>query len=437
MKLDIFQSDKGDCILLESKDRKLILCDGGMSRSLSAHVAPTLGKLRSGNKKIDFAYVSHIDQDHISGVLRLLQDELDWRVFEHQKGQGNKRVKPPKAPRPPEIGGIWHNSFGSQLDGHLKPIEDLLAAAVPALLATRVDKLQDAAEELYDIATSIPEAIKVSRLASPEILGIPLNEPPGLPNAGKLMMVRSGQSSFKVGSLKLTIVGPTKKELTELNKGWRKWLSENEDTVEAIDEQLKKKISKFGTAAVGEPISLRDWNGIPDFKGVTAPNIASLMFMVEEDNKTLLLTGDSQQDIIIDGLETTGFLDAGGLHLNVLKVPHHGSENNTDIRSAALISADHYVFCGNGEHENPDLGVVEILIKSRLDSDPRRHAKAPQAAGRPFKFWFSSSSDLGPVNAKGEDHMREVEKIVAAAVRRSRGRMKAVFNKGDFLTLKP
>jgi hypothetical protein len=436
MKLDIFQSDKGDCILLQSKDGKRILCDGGMSASLSAHVAPTLGKLRKAKKVIDFAYVSHIDQDHISGVLRLLQDELDWRIFEHQKSSGNKRVKPPKAPRPPEIGGIWHNSFGSQL-GRLKPIEDLLAAAVPALLATRVEGLQAAAEELYDIATSIPEAIKVSRLVSPGILGIPMNAPPGLGHAGKLMMVRPGQSSFDVGSLTLTIVGPTRKELTDLREGWRNWLDENEETVKAIDEQLKKKISRFGTDAAAGPISLRDWNGIPDFKGVTAPNIASLMFMVREGNKTLLLTGDSQQDIIIDGLEATGFLDAGGLHLNVLKVPHHGSENNTDIRSAALISADHYVFCGNGESENPDLGVVEMLIRSRLDSDPKRQAKAPRAAGRPFKFWFSSSSDVGPKNAKGEDHMREVEKLVAANVKKSKGRMKAVFNDGDFLTLRP
>ena len=437
MKLDIFQSNKGDCILLESKDGRRILCDGGLGNSMSEYVAPILGKLRKANKKIDFAYVSHIDLDHISGVLRLLQDELDWRIFEYQKKKGNKKVKPPKAPRPPKIGGIWHNSFGSQLPKRLKPVEDLLAEAVPALLATRVEDLQVAAEELYDIATAIPEAIKVSRLASPEILKIPLNKAPGLANAGKLMMVRPGQSSFKVGKLKLTIVGPTQKELTTLRKGWRTWLKANDDTVKAIDEQLKKKISKFGTAAAGDSIGLRDWNGIPDFRGVTAPNIASLMFMVEEDGKTLLLTGDSQQDIIIDNLTATGFLGASGLHVDVLKVPHHGSENNTSERSAALISADHYVFCGNGEHTNPDPAAVNRIIESRLSSDPKLRAKSPKAANRPFKFWFSSSSELGTVNKTGRDHMREVEKIVAKAVKTSKGRMKAVFNDGDFLTLKP
>ena len=32
--------------------------------------------------------------------------------------------------------------------------------------------------------------------------------------------------------------------------------------------------------------------------------------------------------------------------------------------------------------------------------------------------------------------MREVEKLVAKMVKRSKGKMKAIFNKGDFLTLK-
>ena len=56
---------------------------------------------------------------------------------------------------------------------------------------------------------------------------------------------------------------------------------------------------------------MRDWEGIPDYKGVTVPNIASLMFMVEEDGKRLLLTGDGQQDFILAGLKRTGFLDDG------------------------------------------------------------------------------------------------------------------------------
>ena len=108
----------------------------------------------------------------------------------------------------------------------------------------------------------------------------------------------------------------------------------------------------------GSPFDLRDWNGIPDHKGVTAPNVASLMFMVEEDGKTLLLTGDGQQDFILQGLQRTGYLGDDGIHVDVLKVQHHGSENNMDADFARQVSADHYVFCGNGSHGNPEESVI-------------------------------------------------------------------------------
>ena len=441
MKLTIFQADKGDCILLESKDGKRILCDGGMSRAMKATTAQELAKLRKANKVIDFAYVSHIDQDHIAGVLELLQNEVAWRAFDHQKKLKNKKAKAPEVPRPPEIGGIWHNSFRAQLKGtgkkttnKLEAIEGLLAAAGPALLATRLPRLEAYGEELYGIATSIPEAIKVSRLASPEILGIPINVIPGGGGEAKLLKVQPGQKAFGVGGLSLTIIGPTQKELNSLQKGWNTWVVGHEKEIKAIEAEMQRKINSLGTAQAGGPLQL-DWNGIPDFEHVTAPNIASLMFMVQEGSKTLLLTGDAHHDFILRGLETTGFLNGKGLHLDVLKVQHHGSEHNMDKNFAAQVSADHYIFSGNGENTNPEISVVEMVFNSRLGSDSKLLAKAPAAAGRPFKLWFSSSEKNGPVNLKGEAHMRAVQKRVAKLVKQSGGRMTAEFNTGNFLTL--
>ena len=113
--------------------------------------------------------------------------------------------------------------------------------------------------------------------------------------------------------------------------GWNTWLNKNGDTVSKIDKELKERMDEFSTAlTVPAPIDLRDWNGIPDHEGVTAPNIASLMLMVEENGKRLLLTGDSQQDFILAGLKKTGFLANGHLHLDVHKIQHHGSEHNLD-----------------------------------------------------------------------------------------------------------
>ena len=80
--LRVFQASKGDCLLLTSKDGKRLLVDGGMPDAYREHIAPELGKLGGA---IDLLYVSHIDDDHIGGVLQLLSNELDWRVFDFQK----------------------------------------------------------------------------------------------------------------------------------------------------------------------------------------------------------------------------------------------------------------------------------------------------------------------------------------------------------------
>ena len=53
---------------------------------------------------------------------------------------------------------------------------------------------------------------------------------------------------------------------------------------------------------------------------VTAPNLASLMLLVEENGKRLLLTGDGHAEDLINGLEKRGKLDPNKrLHLDVIK----------------------------------------------------------------------------------------------------------------------
>ena len=102
MKLRIFQSDKGDCLLLEGRSDNgqpgpLILCDGGMGPSMRNFVRDELSKLRDDGRDIDLAYISHIDNDHINGVLQLLEDEVDWRVFDFRRGQrqSHRRARSP------------------------------------------------------------------------------------------------------------------------------------------------------------------------------------------------------------------------------------------------------------------------------------------------------------------------------------------------------
>ena len=86
------------------------------------------GAMRERGERLDLVYVSHIDEDHISGVLRLLDDADDWCVHDFQLTRGNAVHKPPRSMRPPEIGAIWHNAFHELVGDNAGPIESMLAA---------------------------------------------------------------------------------------------------------------------------------------------------------------------------------------------------------------------------------------------------------------------------------------------------------------------
>src|SRR6187431_112492 len=120
MRLRVYQSDKGDCLLVSGTAGGHILVDGGMRQAFQDHVRADLGKMAAKKESLDLIYVSHIDQDHISGVLELLNTVMAWRVYEFRKKQGAK-VKAPAFPKMPVIKEIWHNAFSDLLKENAGP----------------------------------------------------------------------------------------------------------------------------------------------------------------------------------------------------------------------------------------------------------------------------------------------------------------------------
>jgi hypothetical protein len=431
MRIRIFQSSKGDCLLVEGSSGGRVLCDGGMSSTMRTHVRESLSLLDG----IDAIYVSHIDQDHISGVLALLEDLFAWKVFRHHDARGDDDVRPPTVPEPPLVRGLWHNAFHHLITRNRGAIENLLAAAAPALHGTGLAEMAEAADEMENIANSIPEAMEVSALIKPELLNIPLNQPPGRPGAGELLLVEEPNEPFQIGSLRFQLIGPSKTQLRRLRKGWDNWLRENGDRVTEIRQEIARRVSEFANGSLHRtPFDLGDWNGVPDFEDVTVPNTASLMFLVEDAGRTLLLTGDSHHALVLEGLRDTGNLRSGHMHVDVLKVQHHGSEHNVDRDFCRRVSADHYVFCGDGSSGNPEPNVLRMFCESRTGSGAHR-ALAPAAEGRPFHFWFSTSAAHQPRGSRARRSFEETERVVEELRVGSNGRLDAHFNQQDFIDL--
>ena len=93
------QAEFGDCFILESKsdnESTNMLIDGGPYQTFKNHLKPTLQKLLL-NGKIDLMVLSHIDNDHIIGLLDLLIE------IKNQRENGIKELV--------KIKKMWHNSF--------------------------------------------------------------------------------------------------------------------------------------------------------------------------------------------------------------------------------------------------------------------------------------------------------------------------------------
>jgi hypothetical protein len=435
MKLTVLPSAHGDCLLLES-GKKRMLIDGGPDSSFRRHVLPELAK--TSKRPIDCVYLSHIDFDHIGGLLVLVDALYQWRVFQYRQGKGHA-VTPPKVPLPPEVLKVWHNSFADQLPETAGVVANALANTAEILsgLASADETTVRVREYHQDLATHTGHALELTNRIGAGQLGIAVNPEYG----GKLMAFANGkQPALKLGKARFTLLGPTHKDLENLKREWDKWLDDNKTKVRQIQkasradaDALVSSVDAFVGPLEAEARMLIEELSTPAIdarfedslaatpaelglrKKVTPPNLASLMFLVEEGPQKLLLTGDGHADDILAGLDNRKQLDSKGkLHVDVLKVQHHGAEYNMTVDFARRITADHYVFCGNGHSTNPEEVVLETIV------DARKTGK--------YKFWFNST----PANAAYPEHMAMIQKRVKALATKSKKRLTFEFREEAF-----
>ncbi len=413
MKIKAFDGASGDCVLLSSTNGRNILVDGGLEKrhfgtvlSYQYNVAPEMGSMRERGEKLDLICVSHVDQDHIGGILSMLNDEFEWRVHDHQTAQGlNPDV--PEGTRPPEIDGIWHNAFHEQIGQSRSELEAALTSAAKWSLAQGNGPMSHGHDLFDQLATSLKEAAQVSRRIGAKQLNIPLNEQ----FEGKLVRRHNQSSPIELDDLKITVLGPTSSRLSELEDKWDAWLrsTKGKRQIRAVREDAEEDEKLLLEQGLRAYLALSGLGPeVGDRDDVTVQNVASIVMMVEEGAKRALFTGDARDDDIYDDLVASDFADSEGhVHVDLLKIQHHGSENNFSLGFAQKVTADHYLFCGNGGHLNPDLGVVKALLDARVGPASKRSPHVDP--DRPFKLWFTSD---GTTFASDWSHMKKVIDLV-------------------------
>ena len=328
--LHAVQAQFGDSLILEygtPANRRFTLVDGGPPDTFNNDLDAALQSIVKSSK-LDAVILSHVDNDHIIGILDLLA------VLEQDLANGG----PPRI----AIGGVWHNSFQKSLDpdGEItQRMQNLMSIASAANVAMPL-----AADEFFGIR----EGNRLRILAKK--LKLPLNK--GFQN--DLVMVETATQPTKFGKLTLRVVGPNQDNLNNLRDEWLAWLA-----------KVEKKPN--------DPAALANSDD-------SIPNLSSIVVLAECDGKTILLTGDARSDHVLKGLEQAGLLTNGKLHVDVLKVPHHGSDRNVTATFFKKVTAETYVISANGKNNNPDYPTLKWIVE------------AANSAGRQIKIVVTNAT---------------------------------------------
>lgn len=363
--LEIRRAQKGDCLLLHfgtEAETGLVMIDGGPKSVYQSQLKPCLDRIKLNRIKkgrslaepvmVDLLMVSHLDDDHIQGILDLTREELT--------------AKDARRAKMLNVLSFWHNSFGEIIDQDPKELTGFARkhfgeAALSGggeLPDTEMLKIEEESPEHPEVVesglkvlASIAQGYRLRQDA--EALGYKRN----LELGGKLIMARKNGKPINIAhGLTFTVVGPMQKDLEALYKKHVKWL-----------EDLPKK-GKAPSSALAAYID----------RSVT--NLSSIVVLAEFAGKRVLLTGDARGDKIIQGLQLVGLLgrdQTSKIEVDILKVPHHGSANNLGSDFFKRIVAKYYVFSGNGEHGNPERESLKMLLAERSDNSFEIHFTYP------------------------------------------------------------
>jgi beta-lactamase superfamily II metal-dependent hydrolase len=320
-KLFAIQARFGDCFLLEYGEANpgYILIDGGPGRNYEQNLKPALNDLLKGHQTLDSIIISHVDNDHIMGIVDLLVE------LKYQKDTGEKPFL--------NIGQLWFNSFKTTIDSNnfekrIKGINSIAGA--------NGIKMQ----EMSMAVNGIREGYQLVTIA--RFLDIPVNSET---KNGFYLAAKNGQT-YKRPGLEIIVVGPTNANLQALRKEWEEWIQKNEQKI---------KEGKY----------TKDFAAMSD---KSIPNLSSIVLLIKADGKTILLTGDCRGDHLQQGLIETGLSADGTYHVDIFKVPHHGSKRNSTKKFFAEVTADTYIISADGTYDNPDDETLFWIVETAKEA---------------------------------------------------------------------
>jgi hypothetical protein len=314
----VLQAGHGDSILIQGDfdgQPRNILVDGGPSKTYQYGVFPgalkkELQKIEQNGQRIDLLILSHIDDDHIDGLLCGFRN---------------------KGPLQRLTDKVWFNSGKLIFEHFNKPFDGSNLVYLPGNNSV-------VGEETL---TSVSQGVNFESVI--ESQGI-----------WDRKLILAGQELVEFG-IKFTILSPTEDKLQRLLTEWKR---------KSPDSLTASKKSDYDEKF--DEILLNDHFEEDRSKS----NGSSIAFIFEYNDKKLLLLGDAHNEVIVKSLKDLGHDDKNPLECDYVKLSHHGSKKNTSYELLNLLKCQNFIFSSNTDiHKLPNKTTIARIAKYQPEAN--------------------------------------------------------------------
>jgi len=313
----------GDCIWIEYGEAGAthhVLVDGGplgAFGALRAHVEA----LPAGARDVELLVVTHIDADHIDGIVKLL--------------------------RHPELGlafrEVWFNGWPQ--------IESLAGGVFKPATAGDRGAFSGEALDLTLVRTGLVCNARFRGFAAM------------VADEGELPRVRLE------GGLELTLLSPTPGKLADLRTAWMKAfakLGAKPGDAAFVGEKLDRDARFRGEGALPAlPGGLDEAADTASTLDPAVANGSSIAFVAEYQGRRCALLGDAHAPVVQQALGRMA-RERGEepLRLDAVKVSHHGSDGNTTTLLLQKLACRNFLISTNGSvFKHPDDAAIARIVK--------------------------------------------------------------------------
>ena len=350
-RIEMLPAAHGDCLWIEygsGPDIRRILIDGG-----PAHTYPSLRErilhLPEDERTFELLMVTHIDADHIEGVVRLLQDAEALkctfnRIWFNGRDQLNKVPDPAGEP----LGALQGEYLG------------ILIADYEARTGEQVWNM-DFSNGVACINPQFPffPAVRLEGDCRLTLLSPTFERLLDLKDRWRDELVKAGVTSGDVPALRRRL--EANRQLRPLGD-----VLGAEDDFEEFPSELPSPQGRspdLDDVLGGEQGDDAGFGG--DTSKANGSSIAVLLeYPAEQPEVQILLSGDAWASVLENSIKQYLGDGRSTLKLDAFKLPHHGSVSNISEALLGLIKCKHYLVSTSGaKFGHPHPRAIELLLE--------------------------------------------------------------------------